>query len=298
MAPDLLNIGMVTDAVWADIDNDGKMELVVVGEWMPITVFKNENGRLNLSPALNQQFAFTNGWWNCIKAVDMNNDGKLDLIAGNLGLNTKIKADSLHPAKLYLNDFDNNGIPECILTYYKSDGKSYPYYLKNDIVIQIPMLRKKFLKHADYAGKTIEEIFDKAQLESAVVKKAYEFRTCIFINKGDGKFDKQPLPAEAQFSPVYAILVDDFDKDGWKDILLAGNMFGLKPELGRYDANYGVFYKGLPHNKLVYKSPANTGFFYKGEARDLISIENATHKELIFLARNNDSLLIFENNSK
>jgi hypothetical protein len=297
LAPDLQNIGMITDAIWADIDNDGKMELIVVGEWMPITIFKNENERLSLSPDLNQQFVFTNGWWNCIKAVDMDNDGRLDLIAGNLGLNTKIRADSLHPAQLYLNDFDNNGTPECILTYYKSDGESYPYYLKNDMVSQIPTLKKKFLKHADYAGKTIEEIFDKDQLESAFVKKAYEFRTCMFINKGDGKFDRQPLPAEAQLSPVYAILVDDFDKDGWKDILLAGNLFGLKPELGRYDANYGFFYKGLPHDKLVYKAPANSGFFYKGEARDLISIKNAAHKELIFLTRNNDSLLIFENNA-
>ena len=297
LAPDLQNIGMVTDAVWADVDNDGKMELVVVGEWMPITVFKNENGRLNLSQSLNQQFAFTNGWWNCIKAVDLDNNGKLDLIAGNVGLNTKIKADSLHPAKLYLNDFDNNGVSESILTYYKSDGKSYPYYLKNDMVTQIPMLRKKFPKHADYAGKTIEEILDKAQLESATLKNAYEFRSCMFINKGDGKFEKQQLPVEAQLSPIFAILVDDFDKDGWKDILLAGNLYGLKPELGRYDANYGVYYKGLPKHKLEYQSPSITGFFYKGEARDMVSIKNGANKELIFLGLNNDSLKIFKNNA-
>ncbi|NEW83045.1 MAG: VCBS repeat-containing protein [Mariniphaga sp.] len=295
LAPDLQNIGMVTDAVWADIDNDGKKELVVVGEWMPITIFKNEDGRLKLSPEINKQFAFTNGWWNCIKAVDMNNDGKLDLIAGNLGLNTKIKADSLHPAQLYMNDFDNNGIPESILTYYKIDGKSYPYYLKEDIVSQIPILKKKFLKHTDYAGKTIEEVFDKPQLESAVVKKAFLFQSCMFINRGNGKFDRQPLPAEAQLSPVYAILAEDFDNDGWKDILLAGNLFGLKPELGRYDANYGTYFKGLPNNKLEYKTPANSGFFYKGEARDLVSIKNSAQKKLIILARNSDSLMIFEN---
>ena len=287
---------MVTDAVWADIDNDGKMELVVVGEWMPITVFKSENGRLNLSQSLNQQFAFTNGWWNCIKAVDLDNNGKLDLIAGNLGLNTKIKADSLHPAKLYLNDFDNNGVSESILTYYKSDGKSYPYYLKNDMVAQIPMLRKKFPTHSDYAGKTIDEIFDKAQLESATVKYAYEFRSCMFVNEGKGKFTKQPLPSEAQFSPVYAILAQDFDNDRWKDILLSGNLYGLKPELGRYDANYGVYYKGHPGHKLEYNTPSITGFFYKGEARDMVSIKNGANKELIFLGLNNDSLKIFKHN--
>ena len=286
---------MVTDAIWVDIDNDNKMELIVVGEWMPVTIFKNENGHLNLSHELSQQFAYTNGWWNCIKAVDIDNDGRLDLIAGNLGLNTKIIADSLHPARLYLNDFDNNGTRECILTYYKSDGKSYPYYLKDDIVSQIPTLKKKFLKHSDYAGKTMEEIFSKDQLESAIVKTAYEFRTCVLINKDNGKFERHPLPAEAQFSPVYAILVDDFDNDGSNDILMAGNLFGLKPELGRYDANYGVYYKGLPQKKLVYESPEVSGFFYRGQARDLISIKNTSNKQWILLGRNNDSLMIFEN---
>jgi hypothetical protein len=162
----------------------------------------------------------------------------------------------------------------------------------------MPILKEKFPKHADYAGKTIEEIFDKARLESAVVKKAYEFRTCIFKNIGNGKFKKQPLPVEAQLSPVYAILVEDFDKDGWKDILLAGNLFGLKPELGRYDANYGDFFKGLPDNEFLYKSPSNTGFFYNGEARDMISIRNASNKQLILLGLNNNSLKIFMNTTK
>jgi len=294
IAPDLQNIGMVTDAVWADIDNDSQMELVVVGEWMPVTIFKNENGKLILPVNLNKQFLYSNGWWNCINAVDLNNDGQLDLIAGNLGLNTKIKADSLHPVELFLKDFDNNGIPESILTYYKSDGKSYPYYMKDDIVAQIPMLKKRFLKHVDYAGKTTEEIFDKSQLELAEVKQAYQFQSCRFINKGNGKFDMQPLPVEAQLSPVYSILAEDLDNDGWKEIILAGNFSGLQPEIGRYEANYGTYYKGGPNNKLTYQSPRNSGFFYKGEARSLIHISTATHKDLIFLGRNNDSFLVYE----
>jgi hypothetical protein len=298
VAPDLQGIGMVTDASWDDIDDDGKMELIVAGEWMPVTIFKNENGHLNLSPELNQQFAFTNGWWNCIKTVDIDNDGHLDLIAGNLGLNTKIRADSLHPARLYLNDFDNNGVRECILTYYKSDGKSYPYYLRDDLVAQIPILKKKFLKHTDYAGKTMEEIFNKDQLATSVIKIAYQFSTCVFMNKGNGKFAIQPLPAEAQLSPVFSVLVDDFDRDGLNDILMAGNMFGLKPELGRYDASSGVFYKGLQNNKFSYIPPSSSGFFYRGEARDLISIKNRAFKNLIILARNNDSVMIFENIAK
>jgi enediyne biosynthesis protein E4 len=218
------------------------------------------------------------------------------LIAGNLGLNTKIRADSLHPARLFINDFDNNGTRESILTYYKNDDKSYPYILRNDMLAQIPTLKKKFLKHADYAGKTIEEIFDKNQLESAAVKVAYEFRSCLFTNKGNGNFEWQPLPAEAQLSPVYAILADDFNKDGLKDILLAGNLFGLKPELGRYDANYGVCLKGLPNGKFDYLSPSGSGFFYSGEARDLLPIKSSTHRNRVLLGRNNESLIMFENN--
>ncbi len=298
VASELKNIGMVTDAVWADIDNDNKNELVLVGEWMPVTVFKNENGHLNPDPVLNKEFAHTNGWWNCIKVVDINKDNKPDLIAGNLGLNTKIRADTLHPTRLYLNDFDNNGIPECILTFYKNDGKSYPYYLKSDIVSQIPTLKKKFSKHTDYAGKTIDEIFDKVQLESATVKVACQFRSCMFMNRGNSRFEMIPLPEEAQFSPVYAILVDDFDNDGLNDILLAGNLFGLKPELGRYDACYGDFFKGLPDNKFKYEGPAESGFFYRGEARDLVGIQNRSLGKLILLGRNNDSLLIFENSGR
>ena len=260
---------MVTDAVWQDIDNDNIKDLIVVGEWMPITIFTNKEGQLKKTASVNEQFKFTNGWWNCIKAVDIDNDGDIDFIAGNLGLNSKIKADSIHPVELYINDFDKNGIGECILTYYKSDGKSYPYYLKNDITEQMPSLKKKFLKHSDYAGKTINEIFNQKQLDTSIIKKAYDFKTCLFINNGKGKFDIKPLPDEAQMSPVFGIMADDLNRDGIKDIYLAGNLYGLKPELGRYDANFGVVFRGKENHQFEYY---NQVFFIFVQKRTFIQL--------------------------
>lgn len=295
VAPALQNLGMVTDAIWLDIDNDNEKEFIIVGEWMPISIFKYKNGRLQVS-SLNAQFSLTNGWWNSIKAVDIDNDGDSDFLAGNLGLNSKIKADSLHPAQLYINDFDKNGTEECILTYYKADGKSYPYHLKNEITAQIPVLKKKFLRHAAYAGKNINEIFNKEQLATSVVKKAYQFQTCLFINNGKGKFEMKPLSAMAQIAPVYGVLADDFDGDNINDIFLAGNFFGLKPEFGRYDASYGTFLKGKGDNKFEYLSPSQSGLFYRGEVRDIEDIMLNGRDKAILLSKNNSSLQLFKKN--
>lgn len=220
----------------------------------------------------------------------IDNDGGIDFVAGNLGLNSKIKADSLHPAQLYINDFDKNGTGECILTYYKSDGESYPYYLKYEMIAQMPALKKKFLRHDAYAGKTIDEIFDKERLAASEIKKAYQFQTCLFKNNGKGKFEMKPLPGRAQMTPVYGILVDDLDGDKISDIFLAGNVFGLKPELGRYDAGYGIFFKG----GVEYISQNQSGLFYKGQVRDVKNIVIGGKEKLLLLAKNNSSLQLFK----
>jgi len=266
----------------------------VVGEWMPITIFSNTGKGLILS-TLNEQFTKTNGWWNCIKAADLDHDGNIDFVVGNLGLNTKLKADSLHPATLYVNDFDKNGTKECVMAYYKSDDKSYPYYLRGDLVAQMPSLKKRFLLFADYAGKTIEEVFDKTVLETALKKEVYEFQSVIIWNKGKGKFTMQPLPAEAQFSPVYALLAGDFRGDNKTAIYLAGNASGFKPELGVSDANFGVLYSINANRKLVFIPVASSGLFYNGEARDAIHISTADNKQTIILGLNNQPLKVFNN---
>ena len=289
-APRLLNLGMVTDAKWADVDNDGKNELIVVGDWMPITIFKYQNRKLAISRIL----ANTSGWWNCLTVADMDGDGKLDLLAGNLGLNSKIKADAEHPARLYTNDFDKNGQTEPIAVYFKTDGKAYPFNLRSDLVAQLPYLKKKFLRYDAYAGKSVEEVFTEEELKTSQPLTVEETRSCIFYNRGRGEFMKQPLPMRAQLSSVYAILVSDFNNDKHKDIFLGGNFYGLKPEVGRYDASYGVTFLGNPKkNKgFTYLTPQESGFFIRGEIRDAREIK-MKHKNVVVVARNNDKLNVF-----
>ncbi len=291
LAPDLLKLGMVTDAQWADIDGTGKNSLIVVGDWMPVTILKYVNGKLEKTG----EIANSSGWWNCLTVADLNGDGKLDLVAGNNGLNSKIKADADHPAKLYVSDFDNNGQVECIPVYYKTDGKAYPFNLHDDLIKQLPILKKKFLRYDAYAGKSIDEIFAPDILEKASVLTVTQTQTCVFYNNGKGGFNMQPLPMRAQFSPVFSILVTDINNDGIKDLFLGGNFYGLKPEVGRYDASYGVTLLGNSKHWFDYLAPANSGLFIKGEVRDIAPINTKNGREII-VARNNDALQLFKRN--
>jgi hypothetical protein len=288
VAPELANVGMVTDAQWADIDGDGKKELIVVGDWMGVNIFKYVDGKLKKI----NEIANSKGWWNCVTAVDIDGDGDIDLVAGNYGLNSKLRADVNHPAHLYEGDFDKNGQDECIPTYYKADGKSYPYYLRGDMVAQMPALKKKFLRYDAYAGKTIDEIFTEDELKDINVLTVNQPQTCIFYNDGKGNFTAKPLPQRAQFAPIFGIAVTDLNNDGINDIFLAGNFYGLKPEVGRQDANYGVTYLGGPNKAYSYIEPVNSGLFVKGEVRDVKEIKTKKGK-VIVVARNNEQLQIF-----
>jgi hypothetical protein len=293
IAPDLIKLGMVTDAQWADIDGTGKNSLIVVGDWMPVTILKYVDGKLKKTG----EIANSSGWWNCLTVADLNGDGKLDLIAGNTGLNSKIKADADHPAKLYVSDFDNNGQVECIPVYYKTDGKAYPFNLHDDIIKQLPYLKKKFLRYDQYAGKGIDEIFTPDELEKAAVLNVTQTQSCVFFNNGKGRFNMRPLPLRAQFSPVFSILVTDINNDGVKDLFLGGNFYGLKPEVGRYDASYGVTLLGNPKHGFDYLPPNKSGLFIKGEVRDIAPINTKNGKQII-VARNNDVLQIFQQAKK
>jgi hypothetical protein len=291
VAPDVIKLGMVTDAQWADIDGSGRNSLVVVGDWMPVTILKYVNGKLKKT----SEVANSSGWWNCLTVADLNGDGKVDLVAGNNGLNSKIRADINHPAKLYIADFDNNGQVECIPVYYKTDGKAYPFNLHDDIIKQLPYLKKKFYRYDAYAGKGIDEIFTPEELEKASVLQVTQTQTCVFYNNGKGDFNMQPLPVRAQFSPVFSILVTDLNNDGIKDLFLGGNFYGLKPEIGRYDASYGVAFLGNKTHGFNYISPTKSGLFVTGEVRDISTINTKNGKQII-VARNNDALQLFKQN--
>lgn len=288
-APDLLKLGMVTDAQWVDIDGSGKKSLVVVGDWMPVTILKYADGKLQKSG----EIANSSGWWNCLTVADLNGDGKPDLVAGNMGLNSKIRADEQHPAKLYVGDFDKNGQVECIPVYYKTDGKAYPFNLHDDLLKQLPYLKKNFLRYDVYGGKSIEDIFKDGELDDATVLSVAQTQTCVFYNNGHGSFEMKPLPLRAQFSPVYTILATDINNDGVQDLFLAGNFYGLKPEVGRYDASYGVTLLGNRKKGFDFFPSAASGLFVTGEVRDAAIINTKKGKQII-VARNNDALQLYQ----
>ncbi len=258
IAPVLSSLGMVTDAQWSDVDGDGKKELIVVGDWMPVTILKYENGVLNKTG----EMTGSSGWWNCLTVADVNGDGFPDLIAGNNGTNSKIRADSSHPARLFVDDFDKNGQTDCIAAYYKTDGKSYPFNLRGDLVAQLPYLKKKFLKYIDYAGKPIDEVLTESELDHAQKRIVQQTKSCVFYNDGRGNFKMEPLPQMAQISPVFGILVTDLNGDGIKDIFLGGNFYGLKPEVGRYDASYGITLLGDAEHRFNYIKPSVSGLIH------------------------------------
>jgi hypothetical protein len=289
-APELAHIGMVTDAVWRDVDRDGRLDLVVVGEWMPITIFRNVGGgklaRLTV-PGLEK----SNGWWNRIVAGDFDGDGHVDFVVGNLGLNGRLHASVQEPTTMYVKDFDGNGFAEQIISCYNG-GISYPVPLRDDLIRAIPSLKARYLNYKDYARQTVTDIFPSKDLADAVLKTAYTFASSLAHNNGDGSFTLVPLPDEAQLAPVYGILATDVDRDGHTDLLLAGNFDGFKPEMGRMSASYGLLLRGDGKGAFTPVRAPESGFMVPGQTRDIQRVRTASG-EIIVVARNNDRPLVF-----
>ncbi|MAU71709.1 MAG: hypothetical protein CML04_06390 [Pseudozobellia sp.] len=284
-ASHLTNIGMVTDAVFADIDNDGDEDLLVVGEFMAIEVLENKSG--SFVPLKKAGLSNYKGWWNSIEKGDLDGDGDIDFIVGNLGLNSRFRASENHPVSLYSSDFDGNGFTDPILAFRAEDGKDYPFALRHDLTAQIKMLTKRFPSYKSFKNADIKSIFTSDELAGASVSKANIFATVILINKGNGKFDLKELPVEAQYSTTYAIAINDFDGDGDLDLVLGGNLYGVKPEMGRYDASYGTYLENT--GDLNFKAPkGGNGLHLEGEIRDMFIDRNN-----LIITRNSDSLAIF-----
>jgi hypothetical protein len=233
---ELENIGMVTDAVWVDFDEDGQEDLIVIGEWMSPQFFKNNNGTLeNVSSKILDKKL--NGLWQSIIPFDINKDGKMDYLLGNWGLNTKFPASAEFPLKMYYSDFDKNGSTETIIAYAKNEK----YYTANgldELVGQLSYLRKKFPEYKDFAGKTIEDIFEKEALDEAKLLKVHTMASGYLLNQ-DGKFNFKPFKNALQVAPILAFLKADFNKDNQDEVLVAGNYFGVTPYHGRFDALAG-----------------------------------------------------------
>src|SRR5437667_134823 len=287
-APGLDSIGMVTRATWVDYDGDGKLDLIVVGEWMPVHVFHQENGRF-VDRTDKAGLAGTNGWWTSIESADLNGDGRPDLILGNLGLNSLLRASPAEPARLYVSDFFETGTLKQILTSYRH-GVSYPLAGRDELLQVMPSLRSRYPTYASFGASRIQDFIPKKELQQARVLEADTFASAIALNRGDGTFELRTLPAEAQFAPIYASLAGDFDGDGKTDLLLAGNFFGVTPVEGRYDASYGLLLHGDGRGGFSAVDMEQSGLAIDGQVRHLARLQRANGDRLIVVAKNNDRL--------
>ncbi len=288
-APGLQNLGMVTDAVWTDFDADGVVDLVVVGEWMPITVFTQQDGRFTNAT---ENFGLENtiGWWNRIVQGDLDNDGDMDLVIGNLGQNYKYRASEEKPFHVFADDFDGNGTFDIALGYFLQDEVLYPVRGRQCSSEQIPAIAEKFPTYSDFGKASIFEVYGD-KLESGLHYEAKNFSSSVLKNMGNGVYQMEALPNEAQIAPVNGIVLEDLDRDGNLDLLIGGNLYVSEVETGRADAGKGLFLKGNGDGSfkpfLAYKSGLNIS----GDVKDIRAISTNVPGEKMFIVGSNNALL-------
>lgn len=290
MARDLMEIGMVNDASWFDYNNDGKKDLVLVGEWMPIVILENKGThfkKLEGRPELDEN----TGWWFSVKTADMDKDGDEDIIAGNLGLNYKYKATAQEPFEVYYQDFDDNGTKDVVLTYYNF-GIQFPLRGRQCSSEQVPVLKEKFPSYTLFAASTTTEIYGQDKLTTALHYAANTFATTYFENLGNGKFNVKTLPKEAQISPVNSILIDDYTGDGHLDLLIAGNLYQSEIETARADAGFGLLLAGDGKSNFKPVDRTESGFFVPYDMKSMVSLVGKKGP-MVLVGCNNEALQVF-----
>ena len=289
VAYDVKNAGMITHAIWKDIDKDGKKDLMTVSEWDTPKIYINNGRRLiKQTSTLDDLF----GMWNVVEAADLDNDGDVDFILGNQGSNTMHKTSFENPVKMWVNDFDNNGTIEQIMTNHKN-GKDYPIHMKKELTAQLVSLKKQNLKASEYAKKSIDELFSPSIFENSIMKQSSISETIIAVNEGDWKFSVKKLPSRVQLSCVCGIVCTDINNDGYLDIIMAGNNFEFKPQYSRLDANYGSVLLGDGNLGFTWQEYNTSGFVIKNEVKHLKTIKDNKGKTYLIAAINNESPKLF-----
>ncbi len=287
--PDIANIGMVTGAVWANISGDTAKELIIVGEWMSPRIFS-----FNRDHFIEQKTNLSNlyGWWRTVAVTDLNNDGKQDLVLGNIGENFYLNPDAKDPVKLWINDFDQNGTVDKILTR-TVDGQDKPVFLKHELEEQIPAIKKQSLRHEQYAKKTIQDLFAPDILKNSIVKTFNYPSSCIAINNGNGNFTVEKMPPMLQLSSVNAVLCTDVNNDGNIDIITAGNLFEFPPQLERLDGSFGNVLINDGKGNFQTLNSTQSGLLVEGEVRDIAPLFSKQKKYILFL-RNDDYPVLYQ----
>lgn len=288
--------GLLAAALWSDFNRDGWTDLVLAGEWMPVSFFKNVNGKfIDVTPS--SGLGNYTGWWNSIAQSDFDRDGDVDYVFGNLGLNTQYKVSQEQPERIIAKDFDRNGRIDPVISYYVQD-KSYPIYQRNLLLNQIPSLMARFRSYEEYARASMDDIFPPETCKGAYLRDMRYAESAIVENIGNGTFRMRSLPEEAQISPVFGIITDDYNSDGLTDILLTGNSYSSRASDGQYDASIGLLLTGNGKGEFTPVPGRESGFFSDGDCKGMATITLRDGSSLILVARNSDSLRVVKASGK